>query len=506
MAAHESSVNFQNLIRDLAEMYPFDIADVVVVELIANSLDAGSTRIWISYDPQRKILVIQDNGRGMNKSQFAEYHDFAAGLKKRGTGIGFAGLGAKVSFNIADRVITETCSKTLSIGSNWFMESKKKLIWEDIKATHLSDPGTRVEVHFRDDVFPTYETTDGMISLLRRHYLPLLDTKFLELYDRMKLYSNDLRFVVNEEPLEPGRVVEDFSLDKVKEFFPERRKKEFGYGVFGLAESEYPIASDVCGVLLCTYGKVIKAELFNQFPSNYGPQIVGVVEIPEFVKYLTTSKTDFIRIRKRREFEQLYNPIRQEFKDWLSSLGIEPSEITGTGEAIELEREIKKIVGDVPELSEFFGFWLRKNVLQKDDKGIIPAVTKFGVDLTFPVGNGEKGEGSGILDEGDEVGQATVEDKEGAERAKAISRKAPRGPKIAFSNAPDRIELGWVEGTNIVINSGHPSYIKSSSNSKTRRLHSLFAIAGVIHRFIGSESEAPDFMFIDRMMAAWGNK
>ena len=58
-------------------------------------------------------------------------------------------------------------------------------------------------------VFPTYETTDGMINLLRRHYLPLLDLKFLELYDRMKLYSNDLRFVVNEESIKPGRVVEE---------------------------------------------------------------------------------------------------------------------------------------------------------------------------------------------------------------------------------------------------------------------------------------------------------
>ena len=34
MAVHESSVNFQNLIRDLAEMYPFDISEVVVVELL----------------------------------------------------------------------------------------------------------------------------------------------------------------------------------------------------------------------------------------------------------------------------------------------------------------------------------------------------------------------------------------------------------------------------------------------------------------------------------------
>jgi len=43
MSIHESSVNFQNLIRDLAEIYPFDVDEVVLVELIANSLDAKPT-------------------------------------------------------------------------------------------------------------------------------------------------------------------------------------------------------------------------------------------------------------------------------------------------------------------------------------------------------------------------------------------------------------------------------------------------------------------------------
>ena len=45
MATHESSVNYKNLINDLAEMYSFEVAEVVVVELVANSLDAGATRI-----------------------------------------------------------------------------------------------------------------------------------------------------------------------------------------------------------------------------------------------------------------------------------------------------------------------------------------------------------------------------------------------------------------------------------------------------------------------------
>ncbi|MCK4818510.1 hypothetical protein KA005_22260, partial [bacterium] len=282
--------------------------------------------------------------------------------------------------------------------------------------------------------------------------------------------------------------------------------KRFGYGILGVAESEYPVAPDLCGVLLCTYGKIIKVDLFNQFPGKFGPQIFGMVEVPEFVKFLTTSKTDFIRKGKHREFERIYAPIRQEFKDWLNSIGIEPSEIIGSDEAVEIERELKKLVEDIPELSDFFGFRMRKDVLKKDDKGLVRSITQEGTDITFPNGEGEKGEEPGVMDVGDEPGQATVEDKEGRERASPISRKARRGPKITFDNRPDRLDLAWIDGNNVIINNGHHSYLKARANQKTRRLHNLFAVAGAIQRFLGSESEKPDLMFIDRMMAAWGRK
>lgn len=52
MPEHESSVNYQHLIRDLADMYPFEVSEVVVVELVANALDSGATRISIDYNPQ----------------------------------------------------------------------------------------------------------------------------------------------------------------------------------------------------------------------------------------------------------------------------------------------------------------------------------------------------------------------------------------------------------------------------------------------------------------------
>jgi hypothetical protein len=51
MSMHESAVNYERLIRDLADMYPFDVSEVVFVELIANALDARADYISITYDP-----------------------------------------------------------------------------------------------------------------------------------------------------------------------------------------------------------------------------------------------------------------------------------------------------------------------------------------------------------------------------------------------------------------------------------------------------------------------
>ena len=506
MTVNESSVNFGNLIRDLAEMYPFDVSEVVVVELIANSLDAKAKLISIDFDAGENRLVVQDNGDGMTSEQFADYHDFAAGLKLRGTGIGFAGLGAKVSFNSADRVATETRSDSFEGGSNWYLKSKKKLVWEEIQPTRLHGQGTRVEVQFRSAAKPTYRDTEDLVALLRRHYLPLLEPKFLELYQQMGHYSSGFRFAVNGQVVRPSGVADELSLDRVREFFPKRRGKLFGYGILGVARSEYPVAPDVCGVLICTYGKIIKAELFSQFPGTLGPRLFGMVEAPDLVKFLTTAKTDFIRRGKQKEFERLYDPIRQEFREWLKDIGVEPTEVEGTDEARKLERELKKLVDEVPELADFFGFRSKKRVLAPDSDGDVPAATHQGVELTFPVGEGTKGRGTGVVDVGDDPGEALLEKQQGDERATPISRRARRGPKIAFAEAPDRMDLAWVEGSDVVINSAHPAYLRNRGNSKARRLHSLFAIGSAVQRFLAAEGETPDLMFLDRMMQAWGKK
>jgi hypothetical protein len=450
--------------------------------------------------------VVTDNGTGMTQEEFDQYHDFAAGLKTRGMGIGFAGVGAKISFNIASRVVTETRSSSYTGGSNWYLESKRNLIWDDILPSHLENHGTRVNVVFRKNISLPFDDRDSIIALLRQHYLPLLDRRFLPLYSELKYYDISLRFVVNGESVEPLDIVSDYELDKTHEFYPMSGNKRIGYGVFGLSSREYPVGENLCGILLCTHGKIIKADLFNQFPGDIGPKIMGLVEIPDFIHFLTSSKTDFIRRKRLREFEKSYDPIRQEFRSWLRDLGVQPSEVTSGSDAIRLEREIRRLVDDIPELGDFFGFRMRKQVLRNQSTGDILANIQEGAEVTFPVGEGQSQGGEAPLDVGEGPGEALVESPvEGRIRAEPISRTGRRGPKIAFNESPDRVDLGWVDGNNIVINSGHPAYKKVMSNATANRLHCIYAIANAVQKFLFS-GQTEDLMFSDRMMSAWGRK
>ena len=505
---HESSVNFENLIRDLADMYPQEVDEVIVVELVANALDAKATKIAIDFDPSANILTVTDNGDGMDADQFRQYHDFAAGLKTRGSGIGFAGVGAKISFNVANRVVTETVSQSFAGGSNWVLESNGRLYWDDMMVTSLVGTGTRVAVHFRGNARPSYRTADDLIILLQRNYLPLLDGKFLDLYRRMNLYPANLRFQVNGQECQPMDIAAHFIEEAAKELFPQNASGMFGFGVLGLASTDYPLGEDVGGILLCTHGKVVKADLFNQFPSTYGPRVFGVIEVPGFIDYITTSKTDFSRGKGRnRAFERLYGPLRESFREWLTSLGVQPVEPEDPREAQRLERELRQIAELIPELSEFFGFRNPTRVMQPGDSGSTSADEQEGIEPTFPVGEGERSDEPGPTAPGDEPGTTFVENTEsGQQRANPITRRARSGPRIAFEPRPDRVDLAWVDGNTVYINSGHAGYKKADANATSRMVHNIFAIASAIQRFLAENEASGDTMFVDRMMSAWGGQ
>lgn len=108
----ETRVDLEHLLEDLRDAYPSSIADTILTEIIANSLDSGASRITMAVDPAQSTLTVVDNGSGMQRKSMRQYHDIAASTKVRGQGIGFAGVGIKLGLLVCEEVLTETSVAT----------------------------------------------------------------------------------------------------------------------------------------------------------------------------------------------------------------------------------------------------------------------------------------------------------------------------------------------------------------------------------------------------------
>ena len=356
MQIMQSKVNFRKLVRDLADMYGESTFDVVVSELVANALDAQPSTISLDWDEKKRTLIVADDGDGMDEETFQRYHDFAVDLKRRGDGIGFAGIGAKISFNIADRVVTETRCSGIHSASDWRWRSDGALGWNHVKPVRLKANGTRVSVHFQDGVELSHVDDQYLTRVLKQQYLPLFVNEFLLAYQKMGMYPNRPRFVVNGLRVGTDNLDVVGSPSRVKRFPLRTGKKDIGLGALSVSKHDLPINGSTYGVLLCTHGKVIKADLFGQSTGLLGAKLFGIVEMPELVQYLTANKSDLKGGPGRTQgLNRLLAPVREELKTFLAEHGVAAPERERDRLAVKLERTLTSMVKQLPELQNFEG-------------------------------------------------------------------------------------------------------------------------------------------------------
>lgn len=509
MPIHHSNINFRKLIKDLAEMYNYPLPEVILTELVANSLDAKATIIKIYYDKTQQNLAVEDNGSGMDRRQFSQYHDFAAELKTRGSGIGFAGLGAKIAFNCALQVITETWSNSFKGASNWYLNEKGELIWDDsLEINKLKGPGTRVEIYFNGINRSPYEDEKEIERIVMRHFFPLFETGFLDFYENAGIYKKDIKFFVNDSEINKFSVEDFFGMKKVERFDLEHKDKKYGVGVFGITENDFPLGEESIGVGICIFGKVIKYDFLQQFLGDISSKILGFVEVPVLIKHLNTSKTDFIKGKHlHSEFQKYYEPMRQRFRDWLDGAGIKTTEAKRTEDVIKLEQEIKKIIREFSELDDIFSNIQKRQINIQRPNGEVKTQIQTGGEATFPEGEGEKGNGeTPYLDTGNDKGKSLIEDsQQGNIKATPISRRKNVGLRISFCEEDKKTDLAWVEGNTIFINLAHKSYQRVSTKPHLKTLHHIFSIAICLDRKLKDDEIIPkDRKFADEFMNKWG--
>jgi len=506
----ETRVNLKHLLEDIRDSYPFPQEEAIITEFIANALDSGASQIRFLTDPKRRIMSVVDNGRGMKDRDLEEYHDIAATTKIRGKGIGFAGVGVKLSLLVAEEVITETKRSSFYKATRWKLESAQRAPWEYIEPNGLvsSSNGTAVSIILRDN--DSYLLSPEFIErVIQTHFYPILDEDFMDKILKY-VYEKGVAFFVNERRIEIPETEEAIQstpfLVKLG-----RRHKPVGIGFLSKSKQELP--EEQRGVAVSTYGKVIKRgwDWIGVAPRN-PMRLTGIVEVPQLSEILTTNKADFLKdttslqkyYRYRKAIQEVIEPILHEF-----------GEISVPRERPErdlrpLEREIEQVLGsmldDFPELSPLLGRRRRGEPV----RGIIPdseappiGTIVEGVEvMTGTRGGG--GEGSGVeATEGEIPGERINPSDEPSEPGREHEGRRRRpGLMIGFEDSPEREELGWLMENTVWINKGHPAY-QRAMDSEAENYHIVLSVSLVLSSYL--EGEKSPQMFINRFLSSWGS-
>ncbi len=511
----ETRVNLHHLLEDIRDSYPFPQEEVIVTELVANSLDSHASDIRFIIDSEKYILTVIDNGKGMNKKELDGYHNIASTTKTRGMGIGFAGVGAKLSLLIAKEVVTETANGNFRGATRWKLENDEKAPWKYITPAPAdsklvnSRHGAAVSIFFKSN-HSELLNPEFIKKTIQKHFYTILDAAF-QIALRF-IYKNGINFYVNEEKINLSEMMQ---FEKSNAFKIHFGKKGKPVGVGFVRKYKDPLNEEKRGIAISTCGKVIKHGWDWLGISARNPDYIsGVVEMPGLSLILTTNKADFLKdtaslqkyYRYRKAVQEVIEPILKEFGE------INESREKPTKELRPLEKEIRGILdnmlNDFPELDPLLGrrkkFEAAIGVLDDTSASESGAAVDENSEKTIiNPGDKDKGEentkteensGNGLpnLDIGEQINGLPQEGK----------RKSP-GLMIGFYDNKDSNELGKIEEGTVWINNEHPAF-KRIAKSGGEKYHIVVSTAFVLSGYLQEQKSLQ--AFINRFLSNWGKE
>jgi hypothetical protein len=498
----QTRINLKHLLEDIRDGYPFPEEETIITELVANALDSGASTAWFEPHPARKTLVVRDDGKGMARGSLKGYHDIASSTKVRGKGIGFAGIGAKLSLLICEAVTTETRCGRSHHATRWHLESPLRAPWRYVEPQGLVPEGvngTAVSFHLGSSHSKLLDAP-WLEDVLRRHFEPLLHPRFVEaIYSR--LYRRPFSFNVAGRLLEGG--AEQFPPERSR-FFPIHlgaRRTLAGFGWVGVSPG--PLPEEKRGLGAATYGKVIKRgwEWLGIRPGN-PDRVTGMIEIPGWAALLTTHKADFLKdsaslkqyYRYRKAILKMVEPALGELGEWAAA------QVSSAQKTYPSQREIEQVVaglvGDFPELRPLLD--TRRRAIPGGGEGEAGSSGK------------PPGESAGFETTGEEAGAKPstpgLEPEKPGEEPVAEETGSPRKPaglRITFDLRPDRPEMGWLSGTTVCVNQAHSAY-RRAVQSRSESYHIAVTVAWVLSQYV--EHGKPLSEFINRFLDGWGRE
>jgi len=341
----ESEVDLKHMLENTRDSYPCSPEEAIITELVANALDSEASEVRFEVNDYRRILKIEDNGRGMSQKGLIDYHNIASTDKTRGKGIGFAGVGAKLALLYADKVVTETKRGTFHKATSWRLVSRSFIPWEYVRTNGkiAFSHGTSVSIHLRNH--NRYLLDENVIRrVIQASFYPILHEEFMNAVLKV-VYKKGVRFYVGSQEVKLPE-----GTKKAKQFLVKlgKRKKPVGIGI--VQKFITPVEEEKRGIAISTYGKVIKRgwEWIGIMPNN-PTRLTGIVEVPDLSQILLSNKMDFLRdTNSLQKYYRYRKAIQKAITPVLSELG----EISQTHEKSEkrlrsLEEEIQRALGNM---------------------------------------------------------------------------------------------------------------------------------------------------------------
>lgn len=529
----QTRVDLLHLLEDLRDAYPGGLDETIVAETVANALDSEARHVAFVADPAERTLTITDDGSGMSRAQLRRYHDLASSTKRRGRGIGFAGVGIKLALLECDEVITETRRGDTVHATRWRLASRQKAPWEYMKPPPGIVPddnsGTAVRLTLNNPL-ATLLDPGWLAAALIRGFTPLFDPTFDEILG--SAYPDGVRFSVNGRTIPravgaSARLLGDTPLIDRADFAAKLPRKRKPSALGWLARSDEPLPEAERGIAVSTLGKVIVRgwDWLGISPAA-GDRITGLIEAPGLAEALQLNKAEFIRTGSRGGVYLAYRKAIQEgVTAQLMSWGeTPPGERARRPRTRPIERDLEHVLIDMADAFPLLGALVERRAGGQRrirvgrpadgaaDADWAPAAGIAGTPPEDEVPPGEE-PGAGPDEEGAEPEDGAPEPSSppqpperetggGALPGRAGRKKRGRYTlDIRFESRGAEQDMARLVESTVWVNDQHPAWRRAEA-SRAEGYHIALCVAMALAP-LAAEADAAH-AFITAFMAHWG--
>ena len=468
--ARQVSINILQTLENLLGAYKYPDEEVLVLEAMANGIDAGAKRIRITFDRDGggNYVTFENDGSPMNDGAFRDYHTISSSTKTKGQRIGFAGVGAKIFMAAWEQaeIVTVTGSRRRIMASRMFRRGEEVEYESTLDGTPIDDiTGGRHADHASG--------TSYRVRLDGTRYENLKEniTNIIQFWFNYALVSKRLAVAVDGIWIDPWNPAGSMFR---KEIIHDRRRIRCY-----VWHADRPVPTYLRHITYCVYGKRIACERVEwESDIKDNDRVFCMADVSLIAGHLISTKEGFFK--KNKETSGAKNAAKRVFRKILEENGqIRIQQSVAPSVTKEIINEFTKKLDDILNLPDFkFLNPLSKlgmrYVTVKHEGG--PEVGGSGGEYVGGTPN-EPGEDSHERNEDsheqgkdpgpEDVREVVADDggKGGGDSGR--KKKKASGLRIIVEDYPDDGREGWVDVVNraVVYNTGHPFAVRASEGS-----------------------------------------